>query len=93
MGPVDLEQRYEGTAMADEDVKKGGGEGDREAARHYQERTEKFVKSGQVDEAARRAGDQDPEEAARAEEEGRKRAKEDDPALHRDYKKPSKSDD
>jgi hypothetical protein len=89
--------------MADDDVKKGGsekggskkggGEGDREADRHYRERTEEFVKSGKVEEAAKRAGDQDPEEARRAEEEGRKRAKEDDPEVHRDYRKPTKSDD
>jgi hypothetical protein len=76
--------------MADDDVKKGGGEGDREADRHYRERTEKFVKSGKVEEAARKAGEQDPEEARQAEEAGRQRAKEDDPEGHRNYRKPTK---
>lgn len=79
--------------MADDDVKKGGGEGDREADRNYRERTEKFVKSGKVEEAAQRAKDQDPEEARQAEEAGRKRAKEHDPEVHRNYDKPTKSDD
>jgi hypothetical protein len=79
--------------MADDDVKKGGGEGDREADRHYRERTEKFVKSGKVEEAAQKAKDQDPEEAREAEEAGRKRAKELDPEVHRNYQKPSKPED
>jgi hypothetical protein len=79
--------------MADDEGKKGGGEGDREADRNYRERTEKFVKSGKVEEAAQRAKDQDPEEARQAEEAGRKRAKEDDPEVHRNYTKPTKSDD
>jgi hypothetical protein len=79
--------------MGDDDVKKGGGEGDREAARNYTERTEKFVKSGKVDDAARKAGEQDPEEARKAEEAGRKRAKEVDPEVHRNYQKPTKPED
>lgn len=79
--------------MADDDVKKGGGEGDREADRHYRERTEKFVKSGKVDEAARKAAEQDPEEAREAEAQGRKRAKEVDPEVHRNYDKPTRPKD
>lgn len=79
--------------MADDDVKKSGGEGDREADRNYRERTEKFVKSGRVEEAAKKAGDQDPGEAAKAEEAGRKRAKELDPEVHRNYDKPTKPDE
>lgn len=66
------------------------GEGDREADRNYRERTKEFIESGQVDEAAERAGDQDPEEARDAEEKGRRRAKEVDPEVHRDYDKPTK---
>lgn len=73
--------------MADD--KKTQGEGDREADRHYREKTRDFVESGKVDEAAEKAGDQDPEEARKAEEAGRKRAKEVDPEVHRDYDKPS----
>lgn len=66
------------------------GEGDRESARRYNEATRDFVKSGKVDEAARRAADQDPEEARRSEQKGRERAKEVDPAVHREYDKPVK---
>jgi len=61
------------------------GEGDRESARRYNEDTEKFVKSGKVDKAAR-----DAKEDPQAEEQGRSRAKEDDPQLQRDYSKPEK---
>ncbi|MFU8817737.1 MAG: hypothetical protein ACNA7W_20510 [Pseudomonadales bacterium] len=75
--------------MSEDDVKKPG-EGNREADRHYRERTEKFVKSGRVEEAAQKAKEQDPEEAAKAEQEGLKRAKEVDPEVHREYSKPTK---
>ena len=61
------------------------GEGNRDAARHYNEATEKFVKTGKVEEAARNAKD-DPE----AEKTGRERAKEFDPEEDRDYTKPEK---
>lgn len=61
---------------------KNQGEGDREAARHYDEKTREFVDSGKVDEAARNAED-DP----KAEEKGKERAKEFDPEVHRDYNK------
>lgn len=64
---------------------KNQGEGDREAARHYDEKTRRFVESGRVDEAAERATE-DPE----AERKGKERAKEYDPEVHRDYKKPEK---
>ena len=68
------------------------GEGDRQADRHYREKTREFVESGKVDEAAEKARDQDPEEAKKAEEAGRKRAKEVDPEVHRDYDEPTKPD-
>jgi hypothetical protein len=61
------------------------GEGNREADRHYREKTRDFVESGRVDEAARRArpeSSQEAEELRRAEDEGRGRAKEEDPLLH-----------
>jgi len=72
------------------DDKKVQGEGDKEADRHYRERTREFVESGRVDEAAENARDQDPDEARKAEEEGRRRAKEMDPDVHRNYDKPTK---
>lgn len=74
--------------MADDD--KQQGEGDREADRHYRDKTREFVESGRVEKAAREAGKQDPEEARKAEEAGRKRAKEEDPEVHRDYDKPAR---
>lgn len=70
--------------------KKNQGEGDREADRHYRERTKDFIESGRVDEAAERAREQDPEEGREAEEQGRRRAKEVDPEVHRDYDKPTR---
>ena len=64
------------------------GEGNRTAAKQYNEATREFVKSGKVDEqaeAARRAIE-GPERAEleRAEQAGRDRMKEEDPAVHRD---------
>lgn len=66
------------------------GEGDRESAKRYNEDTKKFVESGKVDEAARKAGQGDEAEMERAEDLGKKRAKEFDPAEDRDYSKPTK---
>ena len=69
------------------------GEGDREAARHYNEKTQEFVKSGQVEEAARRAAtmsEQEKQEAEQAEEAGKAHVRELDPEEQRDYSKPSK---
>lgn len=66
------------------------GEGDRESAKRYNRNTQEFVKSGKVEEAAKRAGDADPKELAKAEKAGKKRAKEMDPAVERDYSKPTK---
>lgn len=76
--------------MADDRNPKG--EGDREADRHYREKTRDFVESGKVDEAAEKARDQDPEEAEKAEKAGRRRAKEVDPEVHREYDKPTDPD-
>jgi hypothetical protein len=62
------------------------GEGNYKASRQYNDATKKFVESGRVDEAARDAEPQtEIEEAqlANAEAEGRRRAKEEDPALRR----------
>ena len=66
------------------------GEGDRESAKRYNENTQEFVKSGKVEEAARKAGEADEKEMERAEKSGEERAKEFDPAVERDYSKPTK---
>lgn len=72
------------------DKPKVQGEGDRESAKRYNKDTREFVESGKVDEAARKAGEGDQEEMERAEESGEDRAKEFDPAVERDYSKPTK---
>jgi hypothetical protein len=64
---------------------KGGlqGEGNYDAAREYNERTKRFVKSGRVEKATRDAEPKTDKQAAelrRAEEVGKNRAKEDEPA-------------
>ena len=69
---------------------KNQGEGDREAARRYNEDQRQFVQSGKVDAAAEQAKGQDPAEAAAAEKAGKARAKEFDPEEARDYRKPGK---
>jgi len=66
------------------------GEGDRESAKRYNKDTREFVESGKVDEAARKAGEGDKEEMERAEKAGKDRAKEMDPAVGRNYSKPTK---
>lgn len=66
------------------------GEGNREAARQYNEETREFAESGKVDEAAEKASEQDPGEAEAAERAGEERAKEKDPEVVRDYDKPAK---
>jgi hypothetical protein len=65
------------------------GEGNRDAARQYNEATQEHVKSGKVEQAARDAEKQSPQEAERAEAEGRAHAKELDPEVDRDYSKPT----
>ena len=64
------------------------GEGNRTAARQYNEATRDFVESGKVDEqaeAARRAVEgRERAELEHAEAVGRARAKEEDPSVHRD---------
>ena len=70
------------------------GEGNYKASRQYNEATKKFVDSGRVDEAARDAEPDSESEAlqmASAEAEGRSRAKEEDPALHRRAKDTEKN--
>ncbi len=66
------------------------GEGNREAAREYNEAQQRFVEQGKVDEAVQKAkknleADVEKDELGRAEKEGRARAKEFDPNVKRDY--------
>ena len=66
------------------------GEGNVEAAKHYNDAQRKFVESGKVETATGKAkpkSKQEADELARAEASGRSRAKEEDPAVHRDGKK------
>jgi hypothetical protein len=63
---------------------KNQGEGDREAARRFNEDEQKFVQSGRTPEAARRAAPRDENEARQmqqAEEAGRSHAKDEDPTV------------
>jgi hypothetical protein len=60
------------------------GEGSYSGARQYDEATRQFVKKGKVEPAARAAApksDAEADEMESAEQEGRRRAKEEDPAL------------
>jgi hypothetical protein len=62
------------------------GEGNYKASQRYRERTEAFVEAGKVDQAAKAAAPQSPEEAAeleQAEQAGRERAAEEDPQLRK----------
>ncbi len=65
------------------------GEGNVAAAKHYNDAQRKFVDSGGVEAASGKAkpkSKQEADELARAEASGRSRAKEEDPAVHRDGK-------
>ena len=67
------------------------GEGNYKASRQYNQATKKFVESGKVEKAAREAQPETESEAlqmANAEAEGRRRAKEEDPALRSRPKDP-----
>lgn len=62
------------------------GEGNYKASRQYNDATRRFARSGKVEQAAREAAPESDAEAlqmAAAEAEGRRRAKEEDPALTR----------
>ncbi len=68
------------------------GEGTYTGTKDYNQRTEKFVESGKVDEAARRAKPQSEEEKQamqKAERIGKQHAKGEDPALNDPKKVPS----
>ncbi|MGE3401730.1 MAG: hypothetical protein AB7K63_04025 [Vicinamibacterales bacterium] len=62
------------------------GEGNYKASQRYREKTEAFVESGRVDEAAENAAPESADEAREledAERAGRERMKEEDPQLRR----------
>ncbi len=62
------------------------GEGNYDAAKEFDQAEEKFVKSGKVEQAARDAEPkniQERKEIERAEEEAKKRAKDEDPQVSR----------
>lgn len=64
------------------------GEGNRAAAREYNEQTRQFVEAGNVDvkakEAARALDGAEAEQLREAEQKGRAKAMEEDPQVHRD---------
>jgi hypothetical protein len=62
------------------------GEGDYEAARRHRKRVSEFIENNDVEKAAVRAAPQsaaEAEELEQAEEQGKERAKGEDPALER----------
>ena len=67
-----------------EEKPKNQGEGDREAARRFNQDQKRFVDAGRAPEAARQAVPRDADEKAaleRAETEGRSRARGEDPTV------------
>ena len=63
------------------------GEGSYSASKDYNKRTQKFVDSGKVDEAAKKAAPNSEQEARdmqNAERVGKQHIKEEDPALRKD---------
>jgi hypothetical protein len=74
------------TQRPEDDNPEMQGEGNRTAARHYNEATKRFVEQGKVDPAAEAAKPESADEQRdmeRAEEEGKSHAKGEDPALRR----------
>ena len=74
------------------DKPKVEGEGSYSGAKDYNQRTEKFVESGKVKDAARKAEPKNEEEKhamQKAERIGREHAKEEDPALRNPRKVPN----
>jgi hypothetical protein len=66
------------------------GEGDREAARRFNEQEKQFTESKKGEKAIREGthlSEAEAREAERKEAEGRQRAKEKDPQVVRDYKR------
>jgi hypothetical protein len=72
---------------------KNQGEGDKESAERYNEDLQRSLKKSDYEykakQAARALDSQEGPELRRAEEKGKARAKEEDPAIAQDFKKPS----
>jgi len=77
-----------GSGIPGNDLGTNQGEGNREAARRYNEDQQRFVESGKVEKAAEDAKGQDPAEAAAAEKAGKDHAKGFDPQEEPGYRKP-----
>jgi len=76
-------------ATTDKPIK---GEGDPEAARNYNESTQEFVESGQVqkqEQTTKNVSEEEREALKNAEQVGEEKAKEHDPNIDRDYSKPA----
>lgn len=72
---------------------KNQGEGDRESARRYNEKTQKFVKSEKGRASGKKSdhsGNNTPQQLKKAEKDALARAKENDPEAVRDYTKPAR---
>ncbi len=65
------------------------GEGSRTAARRYNEGASKTARRGEMPRAEPKS-DAEEAELEQAEDEGRERAKEQDPAVKRDYSRPTR---
>jgi hypothetical protein len=84
-------QRQQGEQQTPASQQHGGqsqiqGEGNYEAGKQYQDAQHDFAQSGRVQQAAQNAAPRSPQEEqdmARAEQEGRSRAKEEDPQLRK----------
>lgn len=71
---------------------KNQGEGDRDSARRYNEKTQEFVKSDKGKKSAKKSdhsGRNSSDELEQAEHDAVARAKENDPEALRDYSKPA----
>jgi hypothetical protein len=72
--------------MGNDGKQKIQGEGDYEATRRFRKRTEKFLENNDVEKAAIRAAPESAEEAEEleaAEAAGKRRARDEDPALRK----------
>lgn len=93
-GGMDMNSEDEKRKTGRNEGGRNEGEGSRTAAREYNKDQQEFVKSGKVDEAARKAKKavegKEGKTLRDAEEAGRSHAKEQDPAVERDYRKPTR---
>jgi hypothetical protein len=73
----------------DQHRERNQGEGDRESARRYNEAVRETVESGEVERREQERREADDPALRDAEETGKARARERDPEVPRDYRKPS----